>query len=131
MIKKELPSATVVTYQTNYKGTKTEITVTKINIDIDFTSNQELINQRFISGFEARHKAKLLEEKEFEVEGRKGKEYTFEMEVEHMKLRVLFFDQMGYQMNISCTDWQLLNENKKMEFESEAKRFFDSFALIK
>jgi hypothetical protein len=117
---------------TNYKiyrqGSNSVVATNDFSIDLESIKDKffELVKTNILKNT----KAKITEEKEIQIDGKTGKEFVVDYGMTNLRIRILPVGKRVYEINSDVTNWHIIGEKTKKEFEKETERFFNSFRLI-
>jgi hypothetical protein len=127
---KQFQTGTVTKFSTKRSGSNAVVKVYNMNSQNGGKLTVDKIYQLFKDDYLAFPSAILIKENDFKFETFSGKEFLVEAGIEFYKFRVLVKENLVYEVYISATNWQILNDSKldaKNDFEKETVRFFNSF----
>jgi hypothetical protein len=131
---RELQFGTVTKFNVKRIGSNAVVKVYDINPRSSGILDAEKVFQLFKADYLAWPGAKLAGENDFKLETFAGREYSIIAGIDFYKFRVLVRENKVYEIYISATNWQILNDSAKdakKEFETETDRFFNSFKFTK
>jgi hypothetical protein len=139
--KQEFENGFIITYRVYRQGSNSIVSVIEYKNNVE-DKREEIIEHYKNTIFNIPNKVysstfpppKITEEKDFQLEGIKGKEFAFESNMQFTKVRLLFVGKKVYEIKSDVTNWHILTKHVKdkvADFEQETKRFFDSFKFLK
>lgn len=130
--KQETGSGTITNYRVYRQGSNSIVNTIEFGGDVEI--NEEKIYELVRSSVAKTPKSTIQVEKDFQIDGKTGKEFEILRDYHFEKVRILIAGKRIYEIKSDVTNWHILskyNNDKAIEFAEETRRFFDSFKLNK
>lgn len=122
-------SAVVTNYRVYRKGSNSVVTV--IDFDYDVEGAREKIYENERNHFLKLPNTVVQAERDFQTDGRTGREFDVLQNYFFHKIRVLVVGARVYEIKTDATNLHVVGEKTKKEFADETDRFFNSFKHLK
>jgi hypothetical protein len=126
--KQEMINASIISYRVYRQGSNS------IADTIDFNSNLENNKEKFYEIIKGNllkmSKSKIEAEKDFQINGKSGKEFDVLYDYQYQKIRILVVGKRVYEIRSDVTNWHIIGDKTKKEFFDETERFFNSFRFL-
>ena len=118
--------AVVITYRVYRKGSNSVVGITETTM---LLANRTEDAFRQIKESIEQHGGKIEKESEAVTSGWKGKEFGFQQDLSYRRLRVFIVGARIFEIQSDVTNWHIIGDKVKAEWNKETDWFFESFKI--